>query len=84
MTLTDTIIAVYRYRFPSGTLLRHKIDYSGGESPVYVYIAPRGTATSETKWIGVKLNYDSDGKPTGADVSDDYVSYDNRASVTYS
>jgi hypothetical protein len=84
MTLTDVIISVYKYRFPQGTLLRHKIDYAGTEAPVYVYFAPKGTATSERKWIGAKLNYDVDGRPTGADVSDDMVTYDDRATATYS
>lgn len=85
MTLTDVIIAVYKYRFPQGTLLRHKIDYAGGEAPVYVFVAPRGTATSAKGWIGAKLNYDVDGRPTGADVSEDSVAYDDRATtVTYS
>lgn len=83
LTLTDVIISIYKYRFPAGTLIRHKIDYDSGSAPIYVYIAPRGTATSEKKWIGIKLSYDAEGKPTGADVSDDYVTYDDRATNTY-
>lgn len=76
----------YRYTLPAtfSTL----IDYVSGTNPIYVGLAPNGSATSTAVWQIHKIAYDGNNNPTsvlwanGNDLFDQV--WDNRSSLTYS
>ena len=67
--------------------LDSKLDYSGGDNPIYIGRCFPGAATSDAKWQIYKNAYNADGNPTdlrwanGTDVFDKV--WDDRSSYTY-
>lgn len=60
--------------------LRLQIDYVGGDNPIYIGYAAKGTATSDSAWIIYKYTYSSDQVTARATA---FGIWDDRASLTY-
>jgi len=58
-----------------------RFDYDGSSNCIYIAIAPRGSASSETAWLIFKLTYNGSNLVTQVQTSPENSVWDDRATT---
>lgn len=77
---------IIQYRFPgtgAPSPTTQRIDYNGGNEPIYMGIARRGIEETEAGWIIEKYEYNASGNLISSKCSPINSRWDQRASLDY-